>query len=210
MKVSAMGNRREPRSGRLWRAARGRRLDRNPLRRRSDRAETAILAGALVAALAGGPFAALAGGGLAHGLARDAQRTQRATERLVTAVTTQAAPPADTVKPLGLTTYAVAARWTVPGGTAGSGQVPVLMGAPAGTRVRVWSTLDGQIALPPLTDSQVASLTTSGRAAAVLALLLVLAGASGLARHELDRRRFAAWEADWLATDSPGTGHRER
>lgn len=205
-----MGNRRVPRSGRLWRAARGRRLDRNPLRRRSDRAETAILAGVLVAFLAGGPFAAVAGGGLAHGLAWDAQRTQRATERLVTAVTTQTAPPAGTVKPPGLTMYSVAARWTVPGGTAGAGQVPVLIGAPAGTRVQVWSTLDGKVAVQPLTDSQVASLTTFGRGAGVVALIMVLAVASGLARHELDRRRFAAWEAEWLATDSPGTGHRER
>jgi hypothetical protein len=31
--------------------------------------------------------------------------------------------------------------------------------------------------------------------------------ATGLARHELDRRRLAAWEADWRAID-PRTQHK--
>jgi hypothetical protein len=210
MKVTTMGTRREPRSGWLWRVARGRRLDRNPLRRRSDRAETAILAGALVAFLAGGPAAALAGGDLAHGLARDTQRAQLATELQVTAVTRQAAPAPGTGKAIGLLLYQVPASWTAPRAVAAAGQVPVPLGTPAGTRVQVWSTLDGKIAARPLTGPQVASLTSLGRMVGVIALALVLAGASGLARHELDRRRFAAWDADWLATDSPGTGHRER
>ena len=53
---------RSPRNSWLGRLLRGRRLDRNPLRRRSDRAETAVLGVLLAAFLAGAPFAAQAAG----------------------------------------------------------------------------------------------------------------------------------------------------
>jgi hypothetical protein len=46
----------------LARLLRGRRLDRNPLRRGSDRAETVVLAALLAAFLAAAPFAAQAAG----------------------------------------------------------------------------------------------------------------------------------------------------
>jgi hypothetical protein len=36
-----------------------------------------------------------------------------------------------------------------------------------------------------------------GQMGALVALVLVLAMAKGLVRHEMDRRRFAAWEEDW-------------
>ena len=87
-----MRNRHAPDNGRVARFMRGRRLDDNPLRRRSDRAETMILAGLFVALLLGGPFAMLAGGGFAHGLAWHEQQSQLTGERAVTAVTLQPAP----------------------------------------------------------------------------------------------------------------------
>jgi hypothetical protein len=75
------------RLGTSWtaRLLRGRRLDRNPLRRRSDRAETVVLGALLAAFLATAPFAAYAAGGWAHASAmRDAQ-AQRASLVQVTA-----------------------------------------------------------------------------------------------------------------------------
>ena len=53
---------RSPSSSWLGRLLRGRRLDRNPLRRGSDRVETAIAGVLLAAFLAGAPFAAHAAG----------------------------------------------------------------------------------------------------------------------------------------------------
>src|SRR5258708_908882 len=77
---------------RWLRFIRGRRLDRNPLRRTSDRAETVILAGLMTAFLAGAPFAVLAGGSLTHDGARHLQQTQLATESYVAATTLEAMP----------------------------------------------------------------------------------------------------------------------
>jgi hypothetical protein len=203
-----MRNRRAPHAGWMGRFIRGRRFDGNPLRRRSDRAETAILAGMLVALLAGGPFAVPAAGDFAHGLASHEQRSQLAAERQVTAVTTRAAPGPGTDRGIGLTSYPVPAHWTAPDGKAATGELPVLLATPAGTREQVWVTLDGKLAARPLQDSQVADLTAVGDMTSLAALVLVLAIAGGLARHELDRRRFAAWEADWRAIDPRGTQHK--
>lgn len=202
-----MGNQHAPDNGRLARFTRGRRFDDNPLRRRSDRAETVILAGMFVALLAGGPFAMLAGGGVAHDLAWHARQAQMATERYVTAVTTQTAPAPDVSRDLGIITYPVPARWTAPDGKPTTGEIPVALPTPAGTREQVWVTLNGKLGPQPLQGSQIASLTTLGELASFVTLVAVLAIAMGLARHELDRRRFAAWEADWRAID-PRTQHK--
>jgi hypothetical protein len=202
-----MGNQHAPYNGRLVRFTRGRRFDDNPLRRRSDRAETVILAGMFVALLAGGPAAMLAGGGVAHDLAWHARLSQMARERYVTAVTTQTAPPPDASRDLGMMTYPVLAHWTAPDGRPTTGEIPVALPTSAGTHEQVWVTLNGKLGAQPLQDSQITSLTTLGEVASLVTLVAVLAIATGLARHELDRRRFAAWEADWRAID-PRTQHK--
>jgi hypothetical protein len=202
-----MGNQHAPDNGRLARFMRGRRFDDNPLRRRSDRAETLILAGVFVGVLAGGPFAMAAGGGLAHDLAWHARQAQMTSERYVTAVTTQTAPPPDVSRDLGMITYPVLARWTAPNGTVRTGEIPVPLPTRAGTHEQVWVTLNGKLGAQPLQGSQIASLTSLGEVAAFVTLVAVLAMATGLARHELDRRRLAAWEADWRAID-PRTQHK--
>jgi hypothetical protein len=62
----------------LARLLRGRRLDRNPLRRGSDRAETVVLGVLLAAFLAAAPFAAQAAGALGHDSAARQAQAQRA------------------------------------------------------------------------------------------------------------------------------------
>ena len=59
---------RKPRATLTGRFVRGRRFDRNPLRRAADRAETIVLALLLVAFLVGAPLAALASGAWAHAI----------------------------------------------------------------------------------------------------------------------------------------------
>ena len=76
----------------LARLLRGRRLDRNPLRRGSDRAETVVLGALLAAFLAAAPFAAHAAGSWAHASAVREAQAQRASLRQVTATLLRAAP----------------------------------------------------------------------------------------------------------------------
>jgi hypothetical protein len=227
MKVTTMDDRREPhgashrprggggrkirgagrefRDGWLGRLFRGRRIDRNPLRRASDRAETVILAGLLAAFLAGGPFAALAGGGLARDLAVHVQQTQLATERQVTAVTTEGATSS---RGLGISYAEVTARWTAPDGRPASDVIPVALGTAAGTKEPVWVTMDGKLAAPPMLESQISNLEMLGQMGTVALLALVLLVAWQLARHELNRHRYAAWDADWQAIDPRGRQRR--
>jgi hypothetical protein len=72
--VIAMSARKlKPRVTRLGRFVRRWRFDRNPLRRATDRAETAVLAVLMAAFLIGAPAAALATGARVHGMAHRAQ-----------------------------------------------------------------------------------------------------------------------------------------
>jgi hypothetical protein len=189
-----------------WRRCiRGRRLDRNPLRRASDRVETVILAGLITAFLAGAPFAVQAGGSFAHGGARHLQQTQLATRSHVTATTLEAMPPDDRSRGALFLVPAVEASWNAPDGRTVYGEVPVPNRTPAGAQVAVWTTPGGKLANPPLTDSQVASATAFGQASSGIIVAALLALTWLLARRELDRRRYAAWDDDWQSTDSRGS-----
>ena len=79
-------------------------------------------------------------------------------------------------------------------------ELPVPACTSAGATVRVWTTRDGQLTSQPMGESQVASLADLGEiaGAATVAVLLALVGV--LARRSLDKRRMAAWEADWQST----------
>jgi len=182
----------------LSRLARGRRLDRNPLRRASDRAETVTLILLLLVFLAGAPLAALASGAWAHAAAQRTELAQSASRRQVTAVIL--AVPADSKVGYWDPAAITQSRWTAPDGTVVTGELPASVGTRAGTTLRVWTTWTGQLVSHPLSDSQVASLTLLGQATGAAAVTLVLALAGLLTRLSLSRRRMAAWDADWQAT----------
>ncbi len=188
------GNRKSP--GRTWlgRLLRRLRPDRNPLRRRSDRAETAMLAALLAAFLAGAPFAAYAAGAWTHATnAREAQAQQSASHQ-VKAILLQTAPW--NTDGFG---SEVKARWTAPDGRPRTGQVLAFSSTPAGSTVMLWVTQAGQLTDPPLQPSEVTGRTelAAGLAVAVLAAVLIVAGLTGC--RALDRRRLAEWDAEWLA-----------
>jgi hypothetical protein len=189
---------RKPRVSRLGRFARGRRPDRNPLRRGSDRVETAVLAVLIIAFVAAAPFTAQATGAWVHAIAHRVQVTQQASWHQVTAVLLNAAPAVS-----GKTGFLpqVQARWTAPDGKTVTGQVSVQPGTRAGTTVPVWTTRDGQLTDPPLQDSQIADQVVSAEIAGVLVLAVTLAVTGLLARRALDKRRMAAWDADWRTTE---------
>ncbi len=191
----------QPRTTWLGRMARGRRPDRNPLRRASDRVETAVLGLLLAAFLAAAPFAAHAAGTWASARFTAEQRTQVSAVHQVRAVLLQA-PLSWNADLYGVAPGPVAdARWTAPDGHPCTGLIPVpSSSAAAGSTVLVWTDRVGQLAYPPLQHGQVAGRVALAEGLAVLVLAVALIVAARLARWALDRRRLAGWDADWLAT----------
>ena len=128
---------RVPRGKRSWvcRALRGLCLDRNPLRRGTDRLEAGLLAGLFVAAAAGAPFAAHAAAQASYANALRVQREQLASTHLVRAVLTQAA---STEGGYSVSAYVpAAASWTSVSGVHWSGEVLAQPRSPRGTVVTV-------------------------------------------------------------------------
>ncbi len=191
------------RSTRLGRLVRGRRPDRNPLRRGSDRAETAVLGVLLAAFLAGAPFAAHVAGSWTYATsAREAQGQQAAIHQ-VRATLRQAAP-------LSVVDGGAAADawWKAPDGQVRTGQVVAPAGAPAGSTVMVWVSQSGQLANTPLQRYQVTGRANAARALAVVGLAVTLLFAGWAARWALDRRRLAAWDAEWLVNEPRWSSRR--
>ena len=173
--------------------------DRNPLRRRCDRVEAAILAGLVAAFVLGGSVAALAAGRWAYDTALCTEHAGEAVRHQVAAVlltTAEAWSPAT-----------ARARWTAPGGGARTGWVPAPAGAPAGMAVRVCVDAAGRPAEPPLRHSQVVGQAVMAATAAVFTLAVLVGGAGWFARRLADRRRLAAWDAQWRATGPRWSRH---
>jgi hypothetical protein len=82
------------------------------------------------------------------------------------------------------------------------------IGAEAGSTVLVWTTLDGTLTSQPLQMSQVSDTAVTYGTGAVSALAVTLLIAGWVTHWALDRRRLAAWDADWLANGPRGTSRR--
>jgi hypothetical protein len=181
-------------------------LDRNPLRRRADWLELAIMAGLLAVFLAGAPLAAIAAVGWAHGTGLREQQVQRSWHQ-VSVVLLQPAPRQAAFRHW-TPPARVRARWTTPRGQARAGEVPAPPGSPAGSRVRVWAGRFGPVAGVPLASD---ALTAREIAAAILApacLAIVVLALARAARWLLNRRRLADWEAAWTRADATWARHR--
>ena len=72
-------------------------------------------------------------------------------------------------------------------------------GAPKGSAVMVWVNQAGQQTDPPLQASQVQGRVVMAVGAAVAAVAVMLIITGWLIRWALDKRRMAAWDAEWLA-----------
>ena len=183
----------------LWpcRAVRGALPDRNPLRRRTDRLETCLLASLFVAAAAGAPFAAQAAGRAWYADAVHTRQVELAARHEVTAVLAQRAGA------FGEYTLSsqvpTLASWMSAGGRR-AGDVPAVPGSPQGTLVHVWTDDNGYLISPPLTVTQVADQTDAARVAAVGGIIVGYMTSTLAIRQLLHRRRMAAWDADWHAT----------
>jgi hypothetical protein len=173
--------------------------DRNPLRRRCDRVEAAILAGLVAAFVVGGSVAAVAAGRWSYDSALRTEHAGQAVWHQVPAVLLTTAQ--------GWSPATARARWTAPGGARRTGWVPAPAGAPAGTTVRVWVDAAGRAAEPPLRHSQVVGQAVMAAMAAVFAVAVLLGGVGWFARRVADRRRLAAWDAAWRGTGPKWSRH---
>jgi hypothetical protein len=195
-----MGRWRGPGSSRLGRVLRLHRLDRNPLRRWPDRAETVVLGVLIAAFTATAPFAAHAAGSLTRGISMREQQSQGAALHQVPATLLQAAPDRGRYGDLPGAAPETKARWRAPDGQVRTGLVDALSGAAKGSTMMIWVSRAGQPAAPPLQASQVTARTALAEMLAVAGLALAAIVVGWMARRVLDRRRMAAWDADWLAT----------
>ena len=194
------------RLGRPWslqcsgpvRVIRGARPDRNPLRRGIDRLETCILVGLFVALAAVTPFAARLAGHASYLNALHARQEQLVSRHQVHAVLTE---EAAAISGYSLSAYVLTqASWTSAGGVARSGEVPAVPGSPKGTAVTVWTDGNGYLDSPPLALTEVGSQADAATTGVIVgAGVAYIAGAAAI-RQLLNRRRMAAWDADWLAT----------
>jgi len=179
---------------------RGRRPDRNPLRRTSDRVETALLAALVIAFLAAAPFVAQVSAGWALARAQQAQTAQEASWHQVPAVVLKTESSVQGGDIYAALQVQAQARWKAPNGKVVTREIPVPLGTAVGATVRVWTTSDGQLTDQPMGDSQVAGTAGLASALSIVAFAVLLVITGTLARRALDKRRMADWGAEWRAT----------
>src|SRR6266545_4138712 len=180
----------EPATTRWARLARRLGLDRNPLRRRIDHAHTCIMAGLLAAFLIGAPLSAILGSHL-----------ERAAGQRVPAVLLQSAQPDPYVVYGSALTAWVRARWTAPGGSAHTGEIPVSADKPAGSTVRVWVDSTGHAMGTPLSRGQINSRVVAAAVFAPLGIALLLLTTAVVASVVLEHRRLREWETAWVSIE---------
>jgi hypothetical protein len=169
--------------------------------------EAAIAAGLLAAFLISAPLLALFAGDWSYSTSLRAEHAQRAARRPVPAVVrtsalAQAICWCAVMRPL------VWARWTAPDGWGRTGWVPAPAGDRAGSTVTVWAGPSGGLTGPPLEGSQVVNRAILAAVVAPAAVGILLLGAGVLTRRVLDRRRLAAWDAEWRVTGPRWTSPR--
>lgn len=178
-----------------------RRLDRNPLRRPSDRAETLIGVLLLVAFAVAVPLTARAAAAGTRALAEHSRLTALATRHEVTAITLEKAPPAGDTSYTLITQTWVSAEWTAPDGRQRTGQIQVPHSTPEGSPKRIWVTGSGDLAAPPLPETEMGGLADRAAFGAVMVVIFLFLIAGSVIRNVINRQRMAAWDAEWAATE---------
>ena len=130
----------------LARLARWLGIDRNPLRRGTDRVEAALRLVMILLVVVAVPAAAVAAGRWADHYALHRAQRQRAVNHQVTAVLLEDAPASGIPDPYtSVQTSWVPARWQPPGQPPRTGEVLALAGARKGSTVRTWIDPSGAV-----------------------------------------------------------------
>ncbi|MHB1816576.1 MAG: Rv1733c family protein [Streptosporangiaceae bacterium] len=181
--------------------------DGNPLRRPTDRLESAVRALLVLVFLIGGPLVAGLGGHLtdASGLR---QVRQEQSWRQVSAVLLRSAPHPYYAYG-SMTTYWIPGQWRTPSGRIEVADVPTAPGARAGSIVRLWVDRAGHATgRLPLTRGLVTLRTAAAFTITLIVFGIALLMVSGVVRYLLDRRRLAIWGTEWAAFGPRWTSRR--
>lgn len=169
--------------------------DRNPLRRRSDRVEAAVLAGLLAGFLTGAPILAIAAGRMTDANELRQQHSERSWRQVPATLLVNPA----AVAAFGSSDAWVPARWPAPDHRTRRGVIELDALPAAGRQVRVWTDAAGRLTSAPLTRSAIQLDVTLAVLIAPAVLAVVLLAAGGSARLILNRRRLADWDRAWDA-----------
>ena len=181
--------------------------DRNPLRRRVDRVEAAMLAGLIMVFLTGAPFLVAGAGHLARAAGMRALRTQ-ATWSQVSATVPRAAPNQSAQFPGELDTVLTRGRWTAPDGQPRSGLIPTSQGVAVGNTARIWVSRSGSLTGAPRRRSELLGWTPGAEVGTAIVLAFIFFLAVRLQRWLFERRRLACWHRAWRAQEPRWTGRR--
>jgi hypothetical protein len=173
-------------------------LDRNPLRRGTDRAEAWIRIALVLAFLAGAPLAAWGAGNWAGSVAPTAAHLRQAGGHRVPATLLRSV-PGNPDQWFTVRFAWVKARWAVPDGPVRTGYVQAPVGSQKGSTVPVWIDRSGRPTEPPLPPSQIRGWVLMMAVLGPAALALLLLAAMGILARILDRRRLASWGQAWSA-----------
>jgi hypothetical protein len=165
----------------------------------SDKVETLVVGGSLVAAIIGAPFAAHLAADVCHAAATSARQAELTSRHKVPAVIVQSTSGESTGYTL-QSQVLVKAVWTAPSGTRRTGDVLASPGDPVGTKVDTWTDADGNVTTAPLTISQVAGQSDLAAAGAVASIGFLFLCETLIVHQVLTRRRMAAWSEDWAVT----------
>ena len=172
--------------------------DGNPLRRRTDRIESALRLLLVLAFVAASPLLAGLAGRWAQAAGQRELRQQQSWQQ-VNAVLLRSVP-----QPFyssgSMATYWVPGRWQAPSGARRTGEVPAPAGLLVGEQIKIWVNQAGRLTGHRPLSSHVVSLRKAmAELAAAGGLAIALAIAFGLIRWHLNRRRLASWATEWAA-----------
>lgn len=175
--------------------------DRNPLRRASDRAEAALVAGLAAVLLAGLPLAATFAAQWSYHTGLRMEHSEVGWREMpATLLANASTSPAE---PGSLSLRKVMAVWTAPDGVQRAGAIPAPATAKPGSTVTIWVNAVGRLAATPLKHGQVEAQAVLTALLATVGFAVLMIGSWALARFVLNRRRLAGWDAAWRAI-APG------
>lgn len=183
-------------------------LDGNPLRRRTDKMESAWRIILIAAFCIGAPLMAGVVGGSVRATSQH-EVAREASWRQADAVLLQGSP-----QPYyaygSMATYWVQGRWRTASGTTEVGKVPAPAGAVSGATIPVWLDSVGQpMSRVPMTADVVAFRVVLAEMATVLGLGIALLLIAVTVRWQLNRRRIAYWTTEWSAFGPRWTSRRQ-
>jgi hypothetical protein len=180
-----------------WRRlARGLASDGNPLRRRSDRIESWLRPGAIIAFLVLAPLVALAAAMWVNADAAVARHAQQSWHQVPATLLVAAPGPMQPDYHANSWLVWTRARWTF-GGATRTGDIPAPSGTKSGATVSLWLDRSGRVQRPPSSPSEISERAMAAGFVAVALLAVLLVNLALATQRLLDWRRLAAWDTAW-------------